>query len=229
MTLDYFKSYEPWDTGCNDEVCYIPENNDGTKGDIFTPQDFIDLCDGDWYKARHVFEMCSWQFPDTFIDGLDEEDERYFEESRKKRDNVYAAFLNIGDRVRISNFPLPFWDGSTKKNYAGRWCSIKAVSEEGYYLLEDCGPLFWARGDFIDYEPCSKCKPVDPTVYETLVENFPCGTTSLYNDLNGCIVCSDLLRATYLQELLEYCGHIGVHVEEILDGAARRYKVYCEG
>jgi len=61
------------------QVVYVPENAEDND-DVFSKQDFLDLCKGDKYIAQIVLDLCEWQSPYTVIDELIREEE--FEENQ---------------------------------------------------------------------------------------------------------------------------------------------------
>lgn len=50
-------------------VVYIPENAED-KDDVFSKQDFLNLCRGDKEIAQIILDLCEWQSPYTVIDEL---------------------------------------------------------------------------------------------------------------------------------------------------------------
>ncbi|MPM06321.1 hypothetical protein SDC9_52620 [bioreactor metagenome] len=84
MVFDYFKSRELFETK-PDEVCYIPENNEGDIEDRYTRNDIVEMCDGDELKADIVFDLLSWEYPGCILDQWDEEDDEALEELRRER------------------------------------------------------------------------------------------------------------------------------------------------
>lgn len=86
MLISYMKSYDAWESD-PDEVCYIPENNEGDPDDCYTKNDFINLCGGDEIKAEIIFDLCSWEHPECILDEWDEEDEEALLELKGKHDD----------------------------------------------------------------------------------------------------------------------------------------------
>lgn len=79
MKLDFYKSTERLsDIVQPSRVVYVPENAENND-DVFTKQDFIDMCKGDKDKAQIVFDLCEWKSPYTVIQDLIVEEE--FEET----------------------------------------------------------------------------------------------------------------------------------------------------
>lgn len=53
----------------NGEQCYVEREN------AYSKEDFIDLCNGDEGRALFVFEAVDWQFPSSFYNEVDWEDD----------------------------------------------------------------------------------------------------------------------------------------------------------
>jgi hypothetical protein len=70
---DIYKSYPDF-YNKTDKVCYVPEQDD----DEYTYSDFLEMMNGNEELATHLFNVVSWQHPET----LREEwlDEGYIEE-----------------------------------------------------------------------------------------------------------------------------------------------------
>ena len=64
----------------SDEICYIPEFGD----EPYRYQDFLELCEFQEF-AEDVFQMVDWQFPETYWDELDY-DEEFMEDFKKKKE-----------------------------------------------------------------------------------------------------------------------------------------------
>lgn len=82
--IDYFKSREIFESS-PDEVCYIPENNEGDPDDCYTRNDIVADCGGDELKAEVVFDLLSWEHPGCILDQWDDEDDEALEELRRER------------------------------------------------------------------------------------------------------------------------------------------------
>ena len=64
----------------SDEICYIPELGD----ELYRYQDFLELCEFQEF-AEDVFQTVDWQFPETYWDELDD-DEEFMEDFKKKKE-----------------------------------------------------------------------------------------------------------------------------------------------
>lgn len=72
-----------WDNGNPTDIIYIPEygyDRDGeqcyvVRENAYSKEDFIDLCDGNEKKAAYIFEVVDWQFPESFYNEVDWEDD----------------------------------------------------------------------------------------------------------------------------------------------------------
>lgn len=64
----------------SDEICYIPELGD----EPYRYQDFLELCEFEEF-AEDVFQTVDWQFPETYWDELDD-DEEFMMNFKKKKD-----------------------------------------------------------------------------------------------------------------------------------------------
>ena len=68
-----FKDFEAYERGL-DEICYVPEycsvNENNETLDFYTHRDFLELCGGQEEIASMLFEMVDWQYPETLIEEL---------------------------------------------------------------------------------------------------------------------------------------------------------------
>jgi hypothetical protein len=48
-------------------ICYIPSLAESGI-DCYTYDDFLELCHGNEKKARQLFDLCDWTFPETLVD-----------------------------------------------------------------------------------------------------------------------------------------------------------------
>ena len=69
-----------WNNGNPTDIIYIPEHayDDDPVIDAYSKQDFIDLCDGKEKRALYVFEAVDWQYPETFYDECDFDNDQYW-------------------------------------------------------------------------------------------------------------------------------------------------------
>ena len=75
-----------WDNGNPTDIIYIPEYGydwDGeqcyvVRENAYSKEDFIDLCDGDKGRALFIFEAVDWQYPETFYDECDFDNDQYW-------------------------------------------------------------------------------------------------------------------------------------------------------
>lgn len=74
-----------WKNGDPTNIIYIPENayQDGYVEDAYSKQDFIDLCDGKEKRAYFVFIGVDWQYPETFYDECDFDNDQYWSDEEE--------------------------------------------------------------------------------------------------------------------------------------------------
>jgi hypothetical protein len=65
-----WKTDKEFENLSDDEVCYVPEIcdedlQDEGSGEVYTKGDFLDLCNGNYKRAKELFESCDWASPST--------------------------------------------------------------------------------------------------------------------------------------------------------------------
>lgn len=63
-----YKNQEAFDK--KEGVCYIPE----TSTQAYTYDDFLKLCKGVHEDAVHLFAVCEWAHPETYIDQWEDQE-----------------------------------------------------------------------------------------------------------------------------------------------------------
>lgn len=63
------KKLMAWDEAGMDDPLYVPENYSPGHPPL-TKRDFIRVAEGNAEYARHLFEMCDWQNPETVWDEI---------------------------------------------------------------------------------------------------------------------------------------------------------------
>jgi hypothetical protein len=56
-------------------IIYITDEDEDGIHTACSRQDFIDLCEGDEIKAKVIFDLCSWEHPETQLDQWDDHDD----------------------------------------------------------------------------------------------------------------------------------------------------------
>lgn len=69
-----------------DKPCYVPEYGE----DIYTKQDFLDICGGNEELAKELFYSVNWQHPTTLFDEWVEHDEVDYCEEKETYYNSYG-------------------------------------------------------------------------------------------------------------------------------------------